>query len=64
MASYADVSGTTNSGASPRPCSVSMLARCERTSSVASGGTRSSTTATAVPRVTADRRNSQGTASA
>ncbi len=58
------VSGTVNTGARPRPCSLSIETRCGRTSSTASGGTRSSTTATDVPRSEAWRSSAHGTASA
>ena len=60
----ASTSGTTNSGAPPRPCAASISCRCAATSSSAPGGTRSSSTASAVPRSCAVCRTSQGTASA
>ena len=58
------VSVTVNSGAPARPCSRSIEARWLRISSIASGGTRSSTIATDVPRAAASRSSSHGTASA
>ena len=47
------VSGIVNIGDVPRPRSRSRVARSMRTSCMTSGGTRSSTTATATPRSTA-----------
>ena len=58
------VSGTVKIGAVGRPCSRSIEARWGRISSTASGGTRSRTMATAVPRSAAVRSRSHGTASA
>ena len=57
-------SGMPKSGAAARPCSRSIEARWLRMSAIASGGTRSRTIATAVPRSAAWRSRSHGTASA
>ncbi len=53
-----------NSGVVVRPRSRSICARWVRTSCIASGGTRSSTTATEAPRSDAPSSRSHGTASA
>ena len=56
--------GDAEDGAVDKPCSRSIEARWLRMSAIASGGTRSSTMAMAVPRSEASRSRSQGTASA
>jgi hypothetical protein len=58
------VSGMVKIGVVTRPWSRSISTRWGRTSSMTSGGTRSRTMATAVPRSEAVRSSSQGTASA
>ena len=57
-------SGTTSSSVSPRPRSASIARRCGAISPSAPGGTRSRTSARAVPRSRAACSSSHGTASA